>query len=119
MIIKVVMRKPDPVRENKGKLNHNIFFLFYLANYKLPMYHLTRKEHYTGDLIYVSQGPFDGVLGFSQGASFVSLLCALKEQEAGKTSGSISPNPDRFRKVWRQFAEGCGPPTRLYGLSPP
>ena len=29
----------------------------------------------------VFQGPFDGILGFSQGASFVSLLLALQEQK--------------------------------------
>lgn len=28
------------------------------------------------------QGPFDGILGFSQGASMVSLLCGLQEQQA-------------------------------------
>lgn len=28
-----------------------------------------------------TQGPFDGVLGFSQGAAFVAMLCALQEQK--------------------------------------
>nr|XP_057943251.1 esterase OVCA2 [Doryrhamphus excisus]XP_057943252.1 esterase OVCA2 [Doryrhamphus excisus] len=28
------------------------------------------------------QGPFDGILGFSQGAAFVAMLCALQEQHA-------------------------------------
>ena len=35
------------------------------------------------------QGPFDGVLGFSQGASMVSLLCAMQAQQApGDEPGS-------------------------------
>ncbi|XP_076362064.1 esterase OVCA2 isoform X2 [Tachypleus tridentatus] len=29
-----------------------------------------------------SEGPFDGILGFSQGAAMVTLLCALKETQA-------------------------------------
>lgn len=28
-----------------------------------------------------AQGPFDGVLGFSQGAAFVAMLCSLQEQK--------------------------------------
>lgn len=27
------------------------------------------------------QGPFDGILGFSQGAAFVSVLCAMKKKK--------------------------------------
>ncbi|GLD74504.1 esterase OVCA2, partial [Lates japonicus] len=27
------------------------------------------------------QGPFDGILGFSQGAAFVAMLCSLQEQK--------------------------------------
>ena len=34
-------------------------------------------------VVCVFQGPFDGVLGFSQGASMVSLLCGLQEQQSG------------------------------------
>lgn len=30
------------------------------------------------------QGPFDGILGFSQGASMVSLLCGIQEQDSDK-----------------------------------
>ncbi|XP_025095344.1 esterase OVCA2-like isoform X2 [Pomacea canaliculata] len=30
------------------------------------------------------QGPFDGILGFSQGASMVSLLCGIQEQQPDK-----------------------------------
>ena len=26
-------------------------------------------------------GPFDGILGFSQGASFVSILCAMQQKK--------------------------------------
>lgn len=29
-----------------------------------------------------AQGPFDGILGFSQGAAFVAMLCSLQEQKA-------------------------------------
>ena len=29
------------------------------------------------------QGPFDGILGFSQGAAMVSLLCGVQEQQSG------------------------------------
>lgn len=28
-----------------------------------------------------AQGPFDGILGFSQGAAFVAMLCSLQEQK--------------------------------------
>lgn len=28
-----------------------------------------------------SEGPFDGILGFSQGAAFVTMLCSLQEQK--------------------------------------
>lgn len=30
--------------------------------------------------IFLEQGPFDGILGFSQGAAFVSILCAMKKK---------------------------------------
>ncbi len=30
---------------------------------------------------FETQGPFDGILGFSQGASFVSLLCSLQHKD--------------------------------------
>lgn len=51
---------------------------------------------------WIEQGPFQGLLGFSQGACFVGLLCALAEQEkttidpqfaimgAGFRSGSLA-----------------------------
>ncbi|XP_077863662.1 esterase OVCA2-like [Saccoglossus kowalevskii] len=32
------------------------------------------------EMIFKEQGPFDGVVGFSQGASFVSLLCSIGDQ---------------------------------------
>ena len=34
--------------------------------------------------VFESQGPFDGILGFSQGAAFVSLLCVLRNDPAYK-----------------------------------
>lgn len=30
---------------------------------------------------FTEQGPFDGILGFSQGAAFVSILCAMKKKK--------------------------------------
>ena len=30
------------------------------------------------------QGPFDGILSFSQGAALATLLCGLREQKPGK-----------------------------------
>ncbi|GLG94445.1 Esterase CG5412 [Gryllus bimaculatus] len=33
------------------------------------------------DTAFKEQGPFDGILGFSQGASFVSLLCGMYKKE--------------------------------------
>jgi len=31
---------------------------------------------------FIEQGPFDGILGFSQGAAFVSILCAMKKKKS-------------------------------------
>ncbi|XP_057325571.1 esterase OVCA2 [Microplitis mediator] len=31
--------------------------------------------------IFKDQGPFDGILGFSQGASFVSILCSMQQKK--------------------------------------
>lgn len=31
--------------------------------------------------VFLEQGPFDGILGFSQGAAFVSILCAMKKKK--------------------------------------
>ncbi|XP_018404405.1 PREDICTED: cysteine and histidine-rich domain-containing protein-like [Cyphomyrmex costatus] len=31
--------------------------------------------------VFSEQGPFDGILGFSQGAAFVSILCAMKKKK--------------------------------------
>ncbi|CAL1676716.1 unnamed protein product [Lasius platythorax] len=31
--------------------------------------------------IFSEQGPFDGILGFSQGAAFVSILCAMMKRK--------------------------------------
>lgn len=36
--------------------------------------------------IFTEQGPFDGILGFSQGAAFVSILCAIMKRKS-KTFG--------------------------------
>lgn len=33
--------------------------------------------------VYERQGPFDGLLGFSQGAAFASLLCAMPQNSTG------------------------------------
>jgi len=33
------------------------------------------------EMIFSEQGPFDGILGFSQGAAFVSILCAMMKRK--------------------------------------
>ena len=33
---------------------------------------------------FLSEGPFDGVMGFSRGAAFVSLLCVLRNDPANR-----------------------------------
>ena len=48
--------------------------------YKCSMDSFTLFEYFVYNNT-VFQGPFDGILGFSQGASFVSLLLALQEQK--------------------------------------
>jgi len=32
--------------------------------------------------VFSEQGSFDGILGFSQGAAFVSILCAMKKKKS-------------------------------------
>jgi hypothetical protein len=32
---------------------------------------------------FEEQGPFDGLLGFSQGAAFVGILCGMQETNCG------------------------------------
>lgn len=36
------------------------------------------------ETIFTEQGPFDGILGFSQGAAFVSILCAMMKRKSKK-----------------------------------
>lgn len=43
------------------------------------------QESLTGiENIFKNEGPFDGILGFSQGASFVSILCAIQQKKCKK-----------------------------------
>lgn len=46
--------------------------------------------------IFEEKGPFDGILGFSQGGSMVGLICALK-QLGGKCSPFLS------HRSWNSF----------------
>ena len=40
--------------------------------------------------VFEAQGPFDGILGFSQGAAFVSLLCVLRNDPSNKIEFKFS-----------------------------
>ncbi|KAM6983413.1 esterase OVCA2 [Tautogolabrus adspersus] len=54
------------------------------------------------------QGPFDGVLGFSQGAAFVAMLCSLQEQKL---------EPDfsfRFAILVAGFRSACNEHQKFY-----
>lgn len=51
--------------------------------------HTTLECAVTCALYNCSQGPFDGVISFSQGAAFASLLCGVQEQNPGKTFNYI------------------------------
>ncbi|XP_030648806.1 esterase OVCA2 [Chanos chanos] len=54
------------------------------------------------------QGPFDGILGFSQGAAFVAMLCSLQEQKL---------EPDfrfRFAILVAGFRSACAQHRRFY-----
>ncbi|XP_029641671.1 esterase OVCA2 isoform X4 [Octopus sinensis] len=67
------------------------------------------------------QGPFDGLFGFSQGASLVSLLCGLREQNPGMSEellenytnctilqhagGHYVPSTSLEKKAYIQFIE--------------
>ncbi len=57
---------------------------------------------------FLSEGPFDGVLGFSQGAAFVSLLCILKHNPATGIDF-------KFAIMIAGFKSLVGPHTGLYG----
>ncbi|XP_020778807.2 LOW QUALITY PROTEIN: esterase OVCA2 [Boleophthalmus pectinirostris] len=55
-----------------------------------------------------TQGPFDGILGFSQGAAFVAMLCSLQEQNL---------EPDfhfRFAILVAGFRSACTEHERFY-----
>ncbi|CAL1573081.1 unnamed protein product [Knipowitschia caucasica] len=53
-------------------------------------------------------GPFDGVLGFSQGAAFVAMLCALQEQNLEPEFGF------RFAVLVAGFRSACSEHERFY-----
>lgn len=55
-----------------------------------------------------ADGPFDGVLGFSQGAAFVAMLCALQEQR-------LEPHFNfRFAVLVAGFRSACREHERFY-----
>ena len=45
------------------------------------------------------EGPFDGVLGFSQGAALVGLLCALQQRRGERGGYLVGSADDRMRVV--------------------
>lgn len=58
-----------------------------------------------------TQGPFDGLLGFSQGAAFVAMLCALQEQ-------NLEPDFNfRFAILVAGFRSACLEHDRFYGAT--
>ncbi|XP_061752746.1 esterase OVCA2 isoform X2 [Nerophis ophidion] len=54
------------------------------------------------------RGPFDGILGFSQGAALVAILCALQEQHAEPDFGF------RFAILVAAFRSACAEHQRFY-----
>lgn len=55
-----------------------------------------------------AQGPFDGILGFSQGAAFVAMLCSLQEQK-------LEPELNfRFAILVAGFPSACTEHNRFY-----
>lgn len=55
-----------------------------------------------------TQGPFDGILGFSQGAAFVTMLCSLQEQ-------NLEPDFNfRFAVLVAGFRSACSEHERFY-----
>lgn len=55
-----------------------------------------------------TQGPFDGILGFSQGAAFVAMLCSLQEQ-------NLEPDFNfRFAVLVAGFRSACSEHERFY-----
>ncbi|KAM9788782.1 esterase OVCA2 [Neosynchiropus ocellatus] len=58
-----------------------------------------------------TQGPFDGVLGFSQGAALVAMLCSLQEQ-------NLEPLFDfRFAILVAGFRSACAQHQRFYSAT--
>ncbi|XP_034949593.1 esterase OVCA2 [Chelonus insularis] len=57
--------------------------------------------------IFEEQGPFDGILGFSQGASFVSILCSMQQKK-------ISPIKFNFAIMISGFKSLCAPHAVFY-----
>lgn len=54
------------------------------------------------------QGPFDGILGFSQGAAFVAMLCSLQEQKLEPAFGF------RFAIIVAGFRSACTEHQKFY-----
>ncbi|XP_063986032.1 esterase OVCA2 isoform X2 [Diachasmimorpha longicaudata] len=67
---------------------------------------------YEESLAYIEKlihekGPFDGILGFSQGASFVSILCALQQKK-------LSPINFKFAVLISGFKSLCALHAEFY-----
>ncbi|KAK0174732.1 hypothetical protein PV327_010468 [Microctonus hyperodae] len=58
--------------------------------------------------VFKNDGPFDGVIGFSQGASFISILCAMQQM---KQSESIKFD---FAVLISGFKSLCQPHAKFY-----
>lgn len=54
------------------------------------------------------QGPFDGILGFSQGAAFVAMLCSIQEQKLEPAFGF------RFAIIVAGFRSACTQHQKFY-----
>eukprot|EP01121_Diplochlamys_sp_Union-15-3_P001513 TRINITY_DN11303_c0_g1_i1.p1 TRINITY_DN11303_c0_g1~~TRINITY_DN11303_c0_g1_i1.p1 ORF type:complete len:223 (-),score=34.02 TRINITY_DN11303_c0_g1_i1:96-764(-) len=82
--------------------------------------YFTTCSHYVGidnslefiKQVFKTQGPFDGILGFSQGGVFASILCGY----LGKSDSGIS---FQFALIFSAFASSVKQFIELYGNIPP
>ncbi|XP_026825459.1 esterase OVCA2 [Ooceraea biroi] len=54
---------------------------------------------------FVEQGPFDGILGFSQGAAFVSILCAMRQKKKLQIEFNFAVMISGFKSLCAPHAE--------------
>ncbi|XP_078122647.1 esterase OVCA2 [Sander vitreus] len=63
------------------------------------------------------QGPFDGILGFSQGAAFVAMLCSLQEQKLEpEFSFRFAILVAGFRSACKEHQKFYNPPLQIPSL---